>query len=377
MTEVVPLSVSSLEEARVEDVMSRGVLACALETPLTAVAEMMARHRVHCVVGFGDVTEDDTRLWGLVSDLDLVAVAAAQGLEGRTAGGSAATEAITVGPHESLRRAAQLMSEHRVAHLLVTDPECDRPLGVVSTIDVARVLAGGVEAPGESGAMRVDQLMSKPVVSVPPDMPLKEVAALLAEHRISGVPVVRHGEVLGVVSEEDFLLKERGPAAFAVEGLIGRILGNRGEEAGGKLGARTAGEAMSAPAITIKSWRTTSAAASLMTERGVKRLPVLRAGELVGIISRADLVRAFARPDSEIEQDIRREVMLRSLEMSDSGIDIDVHGGEVTLRGEVETDLLAELLPQEIQRVPGVVRVQADITTRRQRLIPGEARRAT
>jgi CBS domain-containing protein len=122
---------------------------------------------------------------------------------------------------------------------------------------------------------------------------------------------------------------------------------------------------MSAPAITIKSWRTASAAASLMTERGVKRLPVLRAGQLVGIISRADLVRAFARPDAEIEEDIRREVMLRSLEMSGSGIDVQVRGGEVTLGGEVETELLAELLPEEIQRVPGVVRVHSEVRTRR------------
>ena len=367
MTALVPLSVSSLEEARVGDVMSRGFLGCPLETPLAAVAEMMARHRVHCVVGFGDVTEDDTRLWGLISDLDLVALAAAEGLEGRTAGGCAATEIVTVRPHESVRRAAQLMSAHGIAHVLVTDPESDRPLGVVSTLDVARVLAGGVEGPpGDRSAMRVDQLMSTPVVTVPPDLALKEVARLLAEHRISGVPVVRDGEVLGVVSEEDFLMKERGPTAAAVDGLIGRILGDRGEEAGGKLEARTAGEAMSAPAITIKSWRTASAAASLMTERGVKRLPVLRAGQLVGIISRADLVRAFARPDAEIEEDIRREVMLRSLEMSASGIDVLVRAGEVTLRGEVETELLAELLPQEIQRVPGVVRVQSEVTTRRQ-----------
>jgi CBS domain-containing protein len=365
MTALVTPSVSSLEETRVGEVMSRGFLGCPFETPLVAVAEMMAKHRVHCVVGFGDVTEDDTRLWGLISDLDLVAVAAAHGLEGRTAGGCAATEVVTIRPQESLRRAAQLMSEHGISHVLVTDPESDRPLGVVSTLDVARVLAGGVEGPSERSAMRVDQLMSRAVVSVPPDMPLKKVAGLLAEHRISGVPVVRDGEVLGIVSEADFLVKGRGPAAVAVEGLLGRILGNRGEEADGKLEARTAGEAMSAPAITIKSWRTASAAASLMTERGVKRLPVLRAGQLVGIISRADLVRAFARPDAEIEEDIRREVMLRSLEMSGSGIDVQVRGGEVTLGGEVETELLAELLPEEIQRVPGVVRVHSEVRTRR------------
>jgi osmotically-inducible protein OsmY len=57
--------------------------------------------------------------------------------------------------------------------------------------------------------------------------------------------------------------------------------------------------------------------------------------------------------------------MLRSLEMSGSGIDVQVRGGEVTLGGEVETELLAELLPEEIQRVPGVVRVHSEVRTRR------------
>jgi len=357
-----------LESVRVEEVMSRGVLSCLLETSLTTVAQMMAAHRVHCIVGFGDVTEDDTRLWGLVSDLDLVAVAAGEGLEGRTAGGSAATEVVTVGPHESVRRAARLMSEHGVAHLLVADPDSDRPLGVVSTLDVAGVLAGVVEAGREPRATRVEQLMTTRVVSVPPEMPLKGVAALLAEHRISGVPVVQAGEVLGVVSEGDILAKERGPAAAPAEGMLSWILGDGGEEIRAKLEARTAGEAMNTPAVTIEPWRSASAAASLMIERAVNRLPVVKAGKLVGIVSRADLVRAFARPDAEIEHDIRREVMLHSLWMSPSEIDVEVRGGEVTLRGEVETELLAELLPQEIQRVPGVIGIHSELTTSPQRV---------
>lgn len=136
----------SLADIRIDEVMTRGVLSCPLETPLSAVAEMMATHRVHCVVGFGDVTEDDTRLWGVISDLDLVAVAAAEGgLDGATAGGCAATEVLTVGPNESVQRAAQLMSEHGLAHLLVADPDSDKPLGVISTIDVAAALAGMLE----------------------------------------------------------------------------------------------------------------------------------------------------------------------------------------------------------------------------------------
>jgi CBS domain-containing protein len=117
------------------------VLSCPLETSLATVAEMMARHRVHCIVGFGDVTEDDTRIWGVVSDLDLVGIAAHDGLEGRTAGGAASTEVVTIAPAESLRKAAQLMSDHQVTHLLVVEEHADRPVGIVSTLDVARTLA--------------------------------------------------------------------------------------------------------------------------------------------------------------------------------------------------------------------------------------------
>jgi CBS domain-containing protein len=152
-----PALVASLEEVHVEDVMSRGVLSCPLETSLETVAGLMATHRVHCVVGFGEVTEDDTRLWSLVSDLDLVGFATVEGLEGRTAGAAAATEVVTVGPRESIRRAAQLMAEHGVAHLLVTDAESDRPVGVISTLDVAGVLAGVAAAKRGAGATRVEK----------------------------------------------------------------------------------------------------------------------------------------------------------------------------------------------------------------------------
>jgi|SoiMethySBSTD1v2_1073268.scaffolds.fasta_scaffold03587_19 CBS domain-containing protein len=135
-------SALSLEDSLVSDVMTTGVLSCPLETPLSTVADLMAKHRVHCIVGVGDVTEDDTQLWGLISDLDLVAIAATEGnLHGRTAGDTAATEVVSVSPGESVRRAAQLMSEHGVAHLVVADPSSDKPEGVISTLDVATALS--------------------------------------------------------------------------------------------------------------------------------------------------------------------------------------------------------------------------------------------
>jgi CBS domain-containing protein len=356
---------SSLGEIPVDQVMSHGVLSCPLETPLTAVAELMARHRVHCVVGFGDVTEDDTCLWGVISDLDLVASVADGDIEGRTAGGSAATEVITVSPHATVREAAQLMTEHGIGHLVVADPNSDKPLGVISTLDVAAAVTGASEPRRNPGATHVKQLMTTSVVTVAPDLPLKQVAMLLAERAISGVPVLQGGKVLGVVSEGDILAKEQGPTAAPGHGMLGWMLGNGDDDATAKLEARTAGEAMSTPPVTIEPWRSASAAAALMLERSVKRLPVVEEGKLVGILSRRDLVRAFARPDAEIENDIRREVMVHLLWMSPDAIDIEVRGGEVTLSGEVETELLERLIPEEIERVPGVVGVRSTLTARR------------
>jgi CBS domain-containing protein len=353
----------SLDGIAVEEAMHRGVLKCPLWTPLADVARMMATYRVHSVVAVGEGGDDDEALlWGVVSDLDLVSAAALDDVEGRTAGGTAATELLTITPDETLARAAQLMREHGVSHLVVVDSKLDRPIGILSTLDVAAAIAGVLES-RSARAARVEELMTRRVVTVPPDMPLKEVACLLVEHGISGAPVVRRGEVLGVVSESDFLVKERGSLPEP-HGLLGWLVGDAMEESRAKLNARTAAEAMSAPAVTIESWRSPASAAGLMLEHGVKRLPVLKHGELVGIVSRADLVRAFTRSDAEIEREIREDVILGAFWMSPNDIDVQVEDGEVTLTGRVEAPLVAEILPEQVQRVPGVLSVRAELATR-------------
>lgn len=99
----------------------------------------MASRRVHCVV-VADEPADADSLWGIVSDLDLVAAAGVRDLDEQTAGAAAATAALTVGPGETVQRAAQLMTEHGVTHLVVVDA-MRRPVGVLSTLDVAVALS--------------------------------------------------------------------------------------------------------------------------------------------------------------------------------------------------------------------------------------------
>lgn len=354
-------AVLTLDSARVEDVMRSGVYTCSFETPIATVARMMAAHRVHCVVGLGDVTEDDTRVWGLVSDADVVA-AAATDHEHATAGGSAATEVVTVSPHEGLRRAAELMSEHGLSHLLVAEPGSDRPIGVISTLDIAAVLGGVATRAHPRGGTRVDELMTTPVVTVSPEAPLKDVAALLVDRRISAVPVIRDGEILGVVSEADIV--EEDHVVAGPRGPLARLLRGEHTKLSTQLAARTAGEAMTAPAVTIEWWEAADAAAKLMTERNVKRLPVVRDGQLVGIVSRSDLVRAYARTDAEIEREITEAVLQRGFWLDPGQVAAAVRGGDVTLSGTVDSAAEVELLPQQIRRIPGVVSVTSSLTVR-------------
>ncbi len=210
--------------------------------------------------------------------------------------------------------------------------------------------------------MRIGEVMTKDVVAFGPAATLKEVAGLLARERISGVPVIdaeRH--VLGVVSEADIVAREAG--SEPPDGLFARLLTRRRAAAGA---ARTAGEAMSAPPLTIAPERNVAEAARLMTERRVNRLPVAdRAGKLVGIVTRADLVRAFTRSDAEIEHELRDEVMLDTLWIDPATVEITVHEGEVTLAGELDTKAEARLLESFAARVPGVVSIRSRLRWRR------------
>ncbi len=140
----------AFDAATVGDAMSRGVISVPPETPLRVVARMMTTFHVHAIFVFEHVDEDDEapRLWAVVSDLDLVA--AAQGdIATQTAGATAVTPLVTVSANSALTDAAGLMAQHGIAHLAVTDPETSRPIGVISTLDIAQAVAAGHD-PGET-----------------------------------------------------------------------------------------------------------------------------------------------------------------------------------------------------------------------------------
>ena len=205
--------------------------------------------------------------------------------------------------------------------------------------------------------MLVQDLMTRDVIAVRPDTPLVEVARLLVEHRIGGVPVVDEDNVvLGVVSETDFVIKER--SADYSRSRFDRLIGRSDKDAA-KVAAKTAGEAMTTPAIAIEG-RVASVreAAIAMLERDINRLPVTESGRLVGILTRGDLVRLFAEPESVIADRLRER--LRAVD----GVSIEsVENGVATLVGFVETRAVAETAAALAGTMDGVIAVNRERLT--------------
>jgi CBS domain-containing protein len=129
-----------LDGLHVADAMHEGVFTCTLSTPVHDVARMMIENRVHSIL----VTDVDVDIgvWGVVSDIDVLQAAQAANVEELTAESLAGTPALLVGAADPLAEAVQLMIENEVSHLIVVEGgESTKPVGVISTMDVARVLA--------------------------------------------------------------------------------------------------------------------------------------------------------------------------------------------------------------------------------------------
>jgi CBS domain-containing protein len=130
-----------LAHVRASDAMHRGVLTCSPETPVGDVARVMAQHRVHCVV-VQEPGAHSADAWSVVSDRDLMHAVTTEGTDDLVAARVAGTAVPRIGAAEPLTRAAQLMGEHGVSHLVVVGDASGRPEGILSSLDVAMVVAG-------------------------------------------------------------------------------------------------------------------------------------------------------------------------------------------------------------------------------------------
>lgn len=212
---------------------------------------------------------------------------------------------------------------------------------------------------------KVQDVMTTDVASVHADTPFKDIAEVLIARAVSAVPVVDgDGRVLGVVSEADLLRKEEFREQYYHEGyrppLRARLRARLGQQGGArtKAAGETAADLMTSPAVTATPDTTTVAAARLMDEHGVKRLPVVDSdGRLRGVVSRHDLLKTFVRPDGEIEREVRTEVLGRSLWADTSKVGVHVHQGVVTLTGRIDRHSDARIAVRMTRRVSGVVDV--------------------
>ncbi|MFJ7175958.1 CBS domain-containing protein [Streptomyces massasporeus] len=215
---------------------------------------------------------------------------------------------------------------------------------------------------------KVGALMTSDVVRAEYGTPFKEVARLLAEHRISGLPVVDDDEkVLGVISETDLMARQADasgpPEPHRGFHWLGWTRGSRARRARAR--ARTAGRLMSSPAITVHSDATVAEAARVMARHRVERLPVVDDEErLVGIVTRRDLLQVFLRPDPEIRASVRNDVLVRALWLTPYSVDVDVHEGVVTLTGQLERRSECAMAVEMCRQTDGVVAVVDHLTHR-------------
>jgi CBS domain-containing protein len=202
----------------------------------------------------------------------------------------------------------------------------------------------------------VRDVMTTEVVTAEPSTPFKEIAGRLAQHRISAVPVLdADRRVLGIVTEADLLLKQEHPDPKAT---IPLIWTKRRRQERTKAAAAVAAKLMTTPPVTVPPTATVTEAARRMHTARVKRLPVVdEEGRLVGIVSRADLLKVFTRPDDAIRSEIINDVIVGDLMMNPSRFLIRVEDGVVVLEGKSELSSLIPYLVRAIHHVEGVVRV--------------------
>jgi CBS domain-containing protein len=207
----------------------------------------------------------------------------------------------------------------------------------------------------------VRDVMTTEVVAVQPWTPFREIVARLAEHRISAAPVLdAEGNVLGVVTEADLLLKQEHPD---LELNVPLVWSRRRRLEREKAAAVVAGKLMTTPAVTVPPTATVTEAARRLHAAGVKRLPVVdETGRLVGIVSRGDLLKVFTRPDNAIRREIMEEVIVGAFMMDPSRFFIHVDDGVVVLQGRVERRSLIPYLVRAVHGVEGVVRVEDRLT---------------
>ncbi|GAA1037093.1 CBS domain-containing protein [Virgisporangium ochraceum] len=209
----------------------------------------------------------------------------------------------------------------------------------------------------------VKDVMTPEVVVVAPDCGFKHIVDVLADFKVSAVPVVDDGVVIGVVSEADLLHKVEFGGAVEPARLFERRSHRSSRQ---KAAGETARDLMTSPVVTVAPDASIGAAARLMEQHHVKRLPVVdgTTGHLVGIVARRDLLRRYLRPDSEIRREIVDDVLLRTMWVDPADITVTVEEGRVTMTGRSDRRSTAQIAVRLARGVDGVVSVTDKLSWR-------------
>ena len=207
--------------------------------------------------------------------------------------------------------------------------------------------------------MQLRELMTTSVLCVGPDASLKEAARRMLEAGVSGMPVTDgDGALVGVITEADFVMAEAGRRRHERRSPL-RWLTHDHEIPVDEI---RVGDVMTEQVITLPPESDHADAARLMAKARIKRIPVVENDVLVGIVSRSDIMRAFARPDGEIIHELQQNVMRKVLWIDPRSVRIMCEDGNLTLSGQVETRSDAELLAELARRLDGVVSVKSTMT---------------
>lgn len=212
---------------------------------------------------------------------------------------------------------------------------------------------------------KVRDVMTTQVVAVRKNATFKDMAALLTEYRVSAFPVLDdEGKVIGVVSEADLLSKEALVADMGSQAAwLGHIEGSPYHDEFAKAAAVTAADLMTKPPVVVTPDEPVTSAARLMYHGRVKRLPVVgEKGQLIGIVSRADVLSVYRRPDEEIRQEIIKNVIMNEFFADPDHFVVAVKDGIVTLEGYPESAAKGRDMVVEAWHVEGIVSVRDRLT---------------
>jgi predicted transcriptional regulator len=195
--------------------------------------------------------------------------------------------------------------------------------------------------------VKVTEIMSFPVITVPPEATVKHAAHLLVEYGISALPVLDpNGNLVGIVSEADLLpLEARADPrsqATPLRPTAGSV-------------PQTVAEIMTNNVLSVSATAEVSQAARVMIEAGIKRVPVMHEGRLVGIVSRRDLVAVIARKDTDVAAELVSRLTEAGLVKSSSAVRVASGAAAIELKADPASRRVAESIALT---VPGVLEVR-------------------